>query len=446
VAEGMNKILLGDALEQLRTLADNSVHCCVTSPPYFGLRDYGVEGQIGLEKTPEEFIAKMVAIFRELRRVLRDDGTLWLNMGDSYAGSGKGGKPEDSPHQKQATNRGSAMKVGDTARQAAVTNITRRDKEIGYKPKDLMGMPWRLALALQADGWWLRADIIWAKPNPMPSSVTDRPTTAHEYIFLLTKSAHYFYDEFAVREASVTNDVRRPYGSKGMWDMDGRPEGQQHGGEARGKELPETQNNIRKARAAARNGKNAFRGQGAERDGASGPANRDDRDMSTVGIGATRNMRSVWTMATEPFPDAHFATFPTALPAKCIAAGTSERGVCPQCGAPWVRIVEKSGGTTGKGWHDHQDDLTNGMRGGDNGRNLAAEMYDSYGVKGAGWRAGCDHGAEPVPAVVLDPFFGAGTTGVVARRMGRSFVGIELNPAYIAIAEKRLGNINPLFA
>jgi DNA modification methylase len=179
-------ILQGDVLYGLRTLPDGCVQCCITSPPYYGLRNYGVDGQIGLEETPGAFVAKMVEVFREVKRVLRDDGTLWLNLGDSYAGSncGSNDRREDGASISANGNKYTGQKPG---------------LAIGYKAKDMMGMPWRVAFALQADGWYLRSDIIWSKPNPMPESVTDRPTKAHEYIFLLTKSARYFYDADAIR-------------------------------------------------------------------------------------------------------------------------------------------------------------------------------------------------------------------------------------------------------
>ena len=202
-------VQVGDCRTILKRYPEKSVQCCVTSPPYFGLRDYGVDGQIGLEKTPDEYVAELVAVFREVHRVLRDDGTLWLNLGDSYAGSGKGGNPIDSPHQKQRTNAGSITVIGNTAREAAKTKFAGEDRNFGLKQKDLMGIPWRVAFALQADGWYLRQDIIWHKPNPMPESVTDRCTKAHEYIFMLSKSERYYYDADAVAEPLAASSVAR---------------------------------------------------------------------------------------------------------------------------------------------------------------------------------------------------------------------------------------------
>jgi len=288
-------ILCGDSLIELRNLPDESVNCCVTSPPYWGLRDYGVAGQLGLEKTPEEYVAHMVEVFREVRRVLRSDGTLWLNLGDSYASNTKGtGGPSD----KQDSNAGSRYEP--------------RKLVHGLKEKDLCGIPWRVAFALQSDGWWLRQDIIWAKPNPMPESVRDRCTKAHEYIFMLTKSARYWYDAGAISEK-----------------FSGVPyQGRDNG--------------------AIMNG------------------DRKDKGRTIGMTTATRNRRTVWTIATQPYPEAHFATFPQEIPELCIKAG------CPKGGK------------------------------------------------------------------VLDPFFGAGTTGLVAMRLGREFIGVDLSPAYCEMARKRI--------
>lgn len=306
------KILIGDCRDVLRRLPDASVQCCVTSPPYFGLRDYGVAGQIGLEPTPDAFVAEMVAVFREVRRVLRDDGTLWLNLGDSYAstvkGSGGAGKsrlgPNRDPHGHQKFE-------------------PRRFDMQGLKPKNLIGIPWRVAFALQADGWYLRSDIIWHKPNPTPESVTDRPTSAHEHVFLLSKSARYFFDADAVRV---------PYARD--WDENNGGSWAQGKGDAQ---------------------RVAERGKAGTHSGA--------YPMPDKG-GA--NIRNVWTVATRPFSGAHFATFPPALIEPCIKAGS---------------------------------------RPGD---------------------------------TVLDPFGGAGTTGLVAGRLQRSATLIELNPDYAAMAERRI--------
>ena len=260
----LNKIYNIDCLKGLKQLPDNSINCCVTSPPYWGLRDYGVEGQLGLESTPEEYVAKMVEVFREVKRVLRDDGTLWLNLGDSYAGNCS-----------QASNNGRAG-FGN-ARERLVNR-----KGEGLKPKDLVGIPWMVAFALRADGWYLRSDIIWYKPNTMPESVRDRPTKAHEYIFLLTKSKRYYYDNEAIKE-------------------DAKPESE------------------KRYRSTFHTGKKEISGQGR-------PGNTSNTPGYKKWTGK-RNKRSVWTVIVKPFKEAHFATYPPDLIEPCILAGCPEGGV-----------------------------------------------------------------------------------------------------------------------
>lgn len=284
-------IIVGDCRDALRSLDAESIQTCVTSPPYFGLRDYGHGSQIGLEPTPAEFVDALVQVFREVRRVLRDDGTLWLNLGDSYAAD-RGGTHQ--PAETLAGGTGGVAQDGARVNRGRADgyNPTRNAPAIGLKHKDLIGIPWRVAFALQADGWYLRQDLIWHKPNPMPESVQDRCTKAHEYLFLLSKSERYRFDGAAIAEPSVG--------------------------------------------------------------------------------GATRNRRSVWTVPTAPFKGAHFATFPTALVEPCILAGSG------------------------------------------------------------------------VSDTVLDPFCGAGTTGLVASRLGRAFVGVEINPEYAEIARERIYSDAPL--
>lgn len=311
-APGTHRIVIGDVREGLRSLPEGSVRCCVTSPPYWGLRDYGADGQIGLEQSPDEYVAQMVEVFREVRRVLADDGTLWLNLGDSYA----------APVGGQNSFTSSTLSGGRGKRDPLHTTRTRHRS--GVKVKDLVGIPWRVAVALRADGWYLRSDIIWAKPNPMPESITDRPTKSHEYIFLLAKSQRYYFDAQAVREASV-----------GRWNS------------------METFGTARPKAAAANT--DLQRTQFAH------TTHHDDR------VRTGRHVRSVWTIATQPYADAHFAAFPEALPERCIRAGSA------------------------------------------------------------------------VGDTVLDPFAGSGTTLLVACRLGRNAVGCELNPAYAAMAERRIG-------
>jgi site-specific DNA-methyltransferase (adenine-specific) len=271
------RLLRGDALAGLAQLPDESVQCVVTSPPYWGLRDYGNDGQLGLEPSPEEYTARLVGVFREVRRVLREDGTLWLNLGDSYT---SGGRKERDPGRS---------KIHPAFEGESFADGLRPDTPVGLKPKDLVGVPWRVAFALQADGWWLRSDIIWAKPNPMPESVTDRPTKAHEYLFLLAKSQRYYFDQDAVREPSEYPDDNRK----------------------------------------ARQKKDDYNTQMGNRGRVRSVINPiNDKAYPQ------RNVRSVWTVPTQPFPGAHFAVFPPKLIEPCIKAGSSEGDAVldPFCG------------------------------------------------------------------------------------------------------------------
>lgn len=290
------RIYQGDCLEHMEWMADETVQCCITSPPYFRLRDYGVEGQIGLEETPEEYVRKMVEVFREVRRILRPDGTLWLNLGDSYAGSGKGGG-ESFEGERRNWN---AVAVGSLS----VDRMgSRHCSYAGLKPKDLIGIPWRVAFALQADGWYLRQDIIWRKPNPMPESVTDRCTKSHEYIFLMSKSPKYYYDHEAIKEPAVGQNEH---------DLTGP------GYKAPGQS----------AQTGSRSKRDSFKRIDSKRaqviPGQSVGTHREDREESTYDT-TTRNRRSVWDVATRPYKGAHFATYPPKLIEPCVLAG-SRRG------------------------------------------------------------------------------------------------------------------------
>lgn len=297
-------IICGDALEVLRGIETESVHTCVTSPPYYGLRDYGTDGQIGLEETPQEYIERLVNVFREVRRVLRPDGTLWLNIGDSYA--------TRSGNQAPTNTRNSC-------------GHTEKRVPSGYKYKDLIGIPWTLAFALRADGWYLRQDIIWQKPNAMPESVKDRCTKSHEYIFLLSKSPRYYFDAEAISEPIAESSKRRIYQNNDLFPgVGGRKYGDDQREEARtksGKEFPST---------------------------------------------LRRNKRDVWTVSTSKYNGAHFAVFPEALVEPCVLAGSPKGGV------------------------------------------------------------------------VLDPFVGSGTSAVVAKKLGREFIGVEISPDYVELANDRL--------
>lgn len=416
------QLLQGDCMEVLKTVPAGSIHCVVTSPPYFGLRDYGVAGQIGLERTYQLYIEKMVQVFREVRRVLRDDGTVWLNLGDSYAGSwgNYGGQNRGNGDQREITN-GSQMhqKAYDGKELWRPPTSNKMD---GIKPKDLIGVPWRVAFALQADGWYLRSDIIWHKPNPMPESVTDRPTKAHEYIFLLSKSERYFYDSEAIKEPAVTDDMRRPYGSQGAWQMDGRPVEQRPNG---------------KPRTAG----NKTHKYVTEYEQSDSEEHRTKAGLLKVADVPwfTRNRRSVWTIATKPYSEAHFATYPVDLVEPCIKAGTSAHGCCEACGAPWVRVVERDVLPPPDRINNNafkHDAMTTHGEGAATLRNIV--VRDTLG-----WEPSCSCGAPVVPCTVLDPFNGSGTTGVAAIGLGRNYIGIDLNPDYLAMADRRLRNTQP---
>jgi len=404
-------------------LADQSVHCIVTSPPYWGLRDYGVDGQLGNERTPEEFIANMVTVFRECWRVLRDDGTLWLNLGDSYVTTPPGNKERSESDIDGVYERRLKRQLGH-GEDAGL--IYAKQKTSGLKNKDLVGIPWRVALALQADGWYLRSDIIWHKPNPMPESVTDRPTKAHEYIFLLTKSPHYFYDAEAVKEQVTPSTMARL-----SQDVDSQAGSQRANG---GAKTNGPMKAVGKAYSFARETKEA------ERPGQSAPNHRADReDVQYIG---SRNRRSVWTIATAPYSGAHFATYPPDLVEPCIKAGTSARGVCPECGAPWERVIES-------GLTAHDGDTSSLYEKGSTANRLALlrqaarERGEEYtnAKKTIGWAPTCECGREDtVPAIVFDPFAGSGTTLLVARALGRSGIGLDLSMTYIQeCAKSRLG-------
>ena len=462
-------------------LPDRSVHCVVTSPPYWGLRDYGL-GQwqggdaecghkllaknrqkehglkdrlpgtaayggnaqeawpnntcglcgavntpagIGLEPTLGEWVANIVAVMREVRRVLRDDGTVWLNLGDAYSSNPSNG-------------RGGGSTLGGGSPHLSGSN---RDGS-GLPLKNLMGQPWRVAFALQDDGadvasvralervrdelldayedeplpgkvkgvldrleqewivakrdsWILRSATVWHKPNPMPESATDRPTSSYEMVFLLVKQGRYFYDAEAVREPGKSHN-----GQAGTFSRSGLVSEHIIPGQSSAEHRPRT-----------------------------------DR----VPSGA--NARNVWTIATQPRKDAHFATFPDALPRRCILAGTSEKGVCGECGAPWVRQVEAKGGTIGRGWHDHKDDLNQGQRSGGMSLEDSNDGNGKYERQTLGWQPTCICDADVMPATVLDPFVGSGTTVAVAQGLGRRGVGLDLNEEYLDIAAKRIGSV-----
>lgn len=308
----INKIYCGNCIDVLKTFPDKSMNCCITSPPYYGLRDYGVSGQIGNEDTPEQYIENLANVFEEVKRILKDDGILWLNLGDSWAGSNQGAGTKN-PTPKQASNHGTNYMTTEKHK-------SKLSKLNGYKPKDLIGVPWMAAFALREAGWYLRQDIIWAKGNPMPESVKDRCTKSHEYIFLLTKSRKYYFDNESIKEPAVTQPKVRDKNKEGY-----------------------------------------------QVDYSKGVRFSDGERV--YGVDGMRNKRDVWNVNTKPCKEAHFATFPDTLIEPCVLAG------CPEGG------------------------------------------------------------------IILDPFMGAGTTGMVAKRNKRNYVGIELNQNYIQIAENRINNM-----
>ena len=397
------RILGGDVFERLAQLPDESVHCVVTSPPYWGLRAYGEdEKMIGLEETFEEHMDVLVRVFREVQRVLRSDGTCWLNYGDAYAGSW------GAQSRGNACVETSSLSGGQVYAAPKGTH-TGSTKRTGLKPKDLMMMPARLALALQSDGWWLRSEIVWSKPNPMPESVTDRPTSAHEKVFLLTKSAKYFYNAEAVRKPVQVLETRgfRP----GVYG--GAPPG-----------------NPRKT--------DKQRGHSRRHAGFNG---RWDEMSKAEQEAMGANLRNVWTISTFGYPEAHFATFPPALVEPCIKAGTSEEGCCAVCGSPFEQLTERS-------YRNHGNRTTNGPRSVERRDETAGFNRRLEAVHSSlGWQPNCvcDAG-DPAPAVVLDPFAGAGTVGLVAARLGRNAILIELNLEYAEMARRRIHEDAPLFA
>ena len=383
-SDARTAIVQGDVRASLHTLPPDSIDCVVTSPPYWGLRDYGLpavvweahgecdhawasegncmrcgawRGQLGLEPSPELYVQHMVEVFRDVRRVLKPQGTAWVNLGDCYNAC------------TNAPRAPSENRVGYW--QAAGSMGDRRVKAAGLKAKDLVGIPWRVALALQADGWYLRSDVIWAKPNPVPEGVRDRPVRAHEYLFLFSKEPRYFYDAEALRENAD-----------------------------------------------------------------SAHSDKDARAPDTT-PGACRARHSVWNIPTQRYNRAHFATFPERLVEPCILAGTSALGCCPACGAAWKRSVHVS--------------YTNPGNRRSNGPRSLERKKESPGfsrrlirfAQGDTWQSSCECERTRVPATVLDPFAGSGTTLAVARRLGRRAIGIELNPDYVKLARERVRAIGP---
>lgn len=442
----------GDAGELLPALPASSVDACITSPPYWGLRDYGTatweggdeecshempasyaggtessklsgwdnslterdiqakamrrrlqyagtcalcgatraDAQLGLEEEPEEYVERLVLIFREVRRVLADHGVLWLNLGDTYT---SGNRAYRHPGRLNPEAQGMA---------------TRAPTPASLKQKELVGIPWRVAFALQADGWWLRSDVIWSKPNTMPESVLDRPTKAHEYVFLLSKGKRYYYDQEAVRERFTDPHLRS--NGRGLQGGAYAPPGQTPHGNARAS--------------------------------GSAPSSEEPKPEGLLELepraeASGRQQRSVWEIPTQPYRSAHFATYPEELVRRALLASTSEAGVCSTCGAPWQRVLEAerlAPATIPGNRLPHRVDENL----------LSSSVGGRRVVSTVGWQATCTCEAEPRPALVLDPFGGSGTTGLVARKHGRRALLLELSPEYCALAAERLQQLSLL--
>ena len=448
----------------LATLPDASVQCVVTSPPYFGLRAYGTDpqvwggdpdhghvwverneyhnpgdatagprqktnigaitgrgvirdahcpcgawrGELGSEPTPSLFVEHLVSILDEVGRVMRPDGVLFCNLGDSYAGSGKG-TPGPGALIKHTERQGFTGAGADARNGTAPVHKT--GGTYGVRPKSLLLIPQRFAIAMQDAGWYVRSQIAWCKTSAMPESVRDRPTSAWEPIWMFTKQARYFWDQEAVRVEATsfgrqhTTGIQPPK-VRGYADATGQ---RGHGG-----------------------------------------------DLSINYERQTANLRNFWLLGPEPSREAHYASFVSEIPRRCILAATSEKGQCPACGAPWVRVVERERGTPGElrgyqaGVHGTTPSVTHG-KGSPNA--VAGANYMQMTARGGirsettGWQPGCQCNAgDPVPQLVLDPFLGSGTTALVADQLGRHAVGIELNPEYARMAERRITNDGPMFA
>jgi DNA modification methylase len=382
-------ILQGDVREMLATLEPESVQVCVTSPPYFALRDYGVDGQIGLEKTPAEFIAALISVFEAVRRVLRPDGVCFVNLGDSYQTTSGGGQ------QVAQTNTGAGLA---TKRQNAAAT--------GIPAKNLLLMPERFAIAMQDAGWIVRSRIAWCKKSAMPESVRDRPTSAWEPIYMFTKQGRYFWDQEAVRTPHARLWKSNNGGTMAKTDHVAALNGQVHQGQ-------------------------------------------NHRGAYPLPNEAGANLRNYWLLGPEPSREAHYAAFPSEIPRRCILAATSQKGQCPACGSPWVRVVERDKYEPAvveagvRAVDASRGDKTRKL----NGKSAEWKATAASG-KTTGWAPSCeckDAGA-PVPQLVLDPFLGSGTTALVADRLERHAVGIELNPEYAEMARRRITNDAPMFA
>lgn len=385
----------GDCRSVMDRLPGQSVHTVITSPPYFGLRDYGHEDQIGLEAHPADYVEHLIQVARSIRHVLRDDGIFWLNLGDSYSSGSRTTTTLQTIRRGQVTDNKRRGK-GDPDKAAAATALRPPPVE-GIKPKDMFGIPWMVAFALRDDGWYLRRDIIWSKPNPMPESVSDRPTSAHEYIFMLTKRPTYFYDDFAVKEP-ISEAMAAAI--------------------ARGPRIDREFKHDEHSRFGKRSGNRAF---------------SDPDSLARIALG--RNRRSVWSIPTVSYAGAHYAVFPPKLVEPMIKAATSENGVCEVCGNPSVR-------QTTVNRMDHHSTTADGKTlAGPYAAQAAIRNGVYVDTETVGWERSCAHEARLVPATVLDPFAGSGTVGMVANQLNRRAVLIDINPDYLKQQMLRNANV-----
>jgi len=395
------RLYQGDTLKVLQRLPSGSVQCIATSPPYWNLRDYQVEGQLGSEANPDCgringncaeqdwqtgcFVCRLVLVFREARRVLRDNGLCFLNLGDSYA-SGEVGRHDQKEGQ---------WFTGSNAIKHDALPRKNRKMNTGIPQGNLVGIPWRVALALQADEWILRQDIIWAKRNTMPESVRNRFTKAHEYVFMLAKKPGYYCDMEAVKEGSITGDVRKPYGSDGAWQIDGRNKWGEGAGQPQNRDG--SKRNKRSVWSITSQEVLAWLSDKAP-------------EVLSQYLEEATNKEDVWSLSSSPYPGSHFATFPEALVETIIKCATSEHGCCAKCGSPWERVVDRA---------ETNGELASGLRFGD------------AQTKTTGWEPGCKCNSQVKPCTVMDIFVGSGTTCSVALVHGRHSIGIDLSETYL---------------
>lgn len=433
-ADRRNVIVASDCLAYVRSLPDASVNCVITSPPYWMQREYGVEGEWGSEPSIEEYIANLVELFREIRRALRDDGTVWLNLGDKYANDTKWGGRTSGKHVEALHGNGAG-----------------RDKlQTGFPPKSLLLLPHRVAIALEDDGWIVRMDVVWEKPNPLPESVKDRPTRAHEYVFMITKSPHYWYDAEPLKTPIKPTSIKRRGRavSADHKNSDGAPGQSPHSMFAprpnknaqrnHGAGVPLLGRETFNERWAQKPNPHRNDGGGTEARAAFNESYEDPRHA------AGANARSVWSISPEGFKGAHYATYPRELVKRCLLAGCPQK-CCATCGAPYIRITEREfvpqGDVSAEKGVKGAGEQKVGQRQGEALFGWSGTPRGTTATSRLGWRPTCScDTTETTPGVVLDPFMGSGTTALVARMAGRDYAGCDLDPRNIELAAKRIAN------